>query len=204
MLQLLQSIALFVIGPPGVGKTTAIRHLVPALRHEPALPGYFGDLDKREITKPKWTICGTTLLAGHYHGDTFDGGDTVPYSGAREALEYWRDNLLPLAKLTIFDGDRFSTQPSLEFVRATGVRVVGVHLTAPDYIIAARCIQRGSTQSPTWMKGRVTKAKNFAEKIGAYNINALGPVAQVVDEIHQVLDNVRRHMPASMTKAGAA
>jgi hypothetical protein len=179
------STALFVIGAPGVGKTTAIRHLVPELRP-------FGPV-RREVEKPKWTICGTTVLAGHYRGQTFDGGDTVPYTGAREALEYWKAHLLPVARLTIFDGDRFSTQPSLDFVRAAGVHVVGVRLFASPETTKARCAARGSNQNETWIKGRVTKANNFAAKIGAYSVSTDCLAVEVAMSIEAVLAFERQH-----------
>ena len=154
------SIALYVIGEPGVGKTTAIRELMKI----------DGAEIKREIEKPKWTIIGDVALAGHYRGQTFDGGDTVPYTGASAALEYWREHILPTNKLTIFDGDRFSTQPSLDFLRACGVRVAGVLLVAPSEMTIARRAQRGSNQNATWLKGRITKANNFASKINAITL----------------------------------
>lgn len=172
--------ALFVIGAPGVGKTTAIRELVPELRPD-------SHLTRTEIEKPKWTVCGSTVLAGHYRGQIFDGGDTVPYSGARAALEYWKVHLLPAATLTIFDGDRFSTQPSLDFVREAGVRIVGVHLEAPTDVMSSRREARGSNQNETWIKGRVTKARNFADKIGALSLNVVISPADVANWISQVI-----------------
>lgn len=170
------SVALFIIGEPGVGKTTAIRELVPALKPNTTYEG----IDVVEVVKPKWTIVttyapkieGDIVLAGHYRGETFDGADTVPYTGAKDALAYWDTYLRPTAELTIFDGDRFSTQPSLDFVRSTGVRVVGVHLFVPAELATERRAQRGSNQNETWLKGRITKARNFAEKIGAFHILA--------------------------------
>lgn len=176
------STALFVLGAPGVGKTTVIRQLVPSL-----LP--MSGKTLTEIASPKWTVTtDRTALAGHWRGTAFDGGDTVPYTGARAALEFWRDNLLPNVDLTIFDGDRFSTKPSLEFIRATGVTIVGVHLVADETVLAGRRVARGSNQNETWLKGRVTKAANFADLIGAGLYDALCAPQMIAEAIRTEID----------------
>lgn len=156
-------IVLYVLGAPGVGKTTLVRELLGT--------------NRSLIAKPKWTLGPGVAAAGHYTGQTFDGGDTVPYSGARECLEYWSANLLPALRatpssLTILDGDRFSTGPSLEYLRATGEPIVGVHLTADEATLESRRAARGSNQNATWLKGRVTKAGNFAVAIAAVGFDA--------------------------------
>lgn len=177
-------IVLFVIGEPGIGKTTAIRAMVPMLAADSPIAPH-------EIEKPKWTIASSVALAGHYRGATFDGADTIPYTGARAALDYWAANLQDV-KLTILDGDRFSTQPSLDYVRASGALVLGAYLHASDPDVAeARRVWRGSNQDPTWLKGRVTKARNFAEKVGAQMIDATRSSASVANE---VIDLVTRHL----------
>lgn len=182
------SIALFILGAPGVGKTTVVRQLVPAL-----LPDSGKTIT--EIASPKWTVTtDRTALAGHWRGTTFDGGDTIPYTGARAALEFWRDNILSKVDLTIFDGDRFSTKPSLEFIRATGVRVAGVHLVASQTHLDLRRAARNSNQNETWLKGRVTKAANFARLIGAADIDAMRSTIETAQVIRGVLTEVREQV----------
>ena len=44
------------------------------------------------------------------------------------------------------------------------MRVLCAHLTASDEVMDARRAERGSDQNKTWLAGRVTKARNFAER----------------------------------------
>jgi hypothetical protein len=144
-------IVLWVVGPPGAGKTTFVRTLI-------------GGVDRPDlylIPKPKWTVCDDLCAAGHYTGSTFDGADTVPYNGVQEALTYWGTHLSK-KPLTILDGDRFSHAASVAFFRGKAKRAV-LYLIAKEDTLAARRKARGSTQDPTWMKGRATKAGRFAD-----------------------------------------
>ena len=144
------SVAVFLVGAPGVGKTAVARVLL-------------GAGPWTLVLKPKWTVGSGVCAAGHYTGSAFDGADTVPYSGARDAVAYWRSELLPAARLTIFDGDRFSDEGSLERVLAAGVSVRVVLLKAPPLVLAERRAARGSQQNESWMRGRATKAERFAQ-----------------------------------------
>lgn len=191
----MRPVILFVVGAPGVGKTTLVRGF---LNH----PFYPRPLFT-EPPEPKWTVVvnpdtGTApvVAAGWYKGETFDGGDTVPYSGARAALEYWRTDLWQLAPaLTIFDGARFSTGPSYTYVKAfaaeVGAAVICVHLVAPDAELAARRQQRGSNQAPAWIKGATTGARNFAARVGAVEITVDG-AAWAAARVHEVIADAGR------------
>lgn len=164
----MSSTVLFLVGAPGVGKTALARLML-------------GFPEVYTIVKPKWTISNdrSRCAAGHYTGDTFDGADMVPYNGAAAALDYWSRHLAEHHGLTLFDGDRFSNKGVLDGLRARrGLKVLCVHLTAPDEVLAARRAERGSNQNETWLKGRVTKAANFAGLFGGnlvLDLAALSP-----------------------------
>lgn len=150
----------FIVGEPGVGKTTAIR-------------GALG-LDDAELVRDglaKWTrwprgIGGYQVVAaGHYTGDPFDGADRVSYSGANECLDYWAEHYHDTAALTVLDGSRFGTKGSLEWM----LRLAPEHQIRCLYFTSdaaaarreARAQRVGQTQDPTWIRGAATRAGNF-------------------------------------------
>ncbi len=138
---------LFIVGPPGAGKTTLVRRLL--------------DPGSQLIAAPKWTVGPRVCAAGHYSGGTFDGADTVPYNGVQLALAYW-ESCLAAVPLTILDGDRFSHAGVTSWF-AGRASLACLHLTTDDAVLGERRALRGSSQSPAWMKGRSTKAARFAD-----------------------------------------
>ena len=150
--------AIFVVGSPGVGKTSAVRSLIQGT------PERFTHPESGAI---KWTFSSPFCLAGHYGLGTFDGADTIPYDGAAPCLKFWREHLLPSGKYayTIFDGDRFSNSTAQASIESTpGVLALCAYIYAPDEVLDRRRLGRGSDQNPTWMAGRATKARNFADR----------------------------------------
>jgi GTPase SAR1 family protein len=116
-------VVLWVVGPPGAGKTSLVRALMDHL--DPGQTRYLVD-------KPKWTVApGLFAAAGHYTGSTFDGADTVPYNGVAAALSSWADGSAfgtpcgPTPPLTILDGDRFSHETAARFFDRSSVGGAG-------------------------------------------------------------------------------
>jgi hypothetical protein len=157
---------LFIVGAPAVGKTTLVRALLGQIH--------------QIVEKPKWTVAKYGCAAGHYTGGTFDGADTVPYNGKTVCLDYWLQ-FLTKEPLTILDGDRFSDANVVTWFRSnTKQPIVCAHLYAPETILEERRTKRGSTQNASWMKGRETKAKRFAEMLdGGHNHRVLDIDASV-------------------------
>jgi hypothetical protein len=149
--------ALWIVGPPAAGKTTAARTW---LGFDAGLGG-----SVELVQKPKWSLAFNRRIvaAGHYTGETFDGADRVPYNGARDALAYWLRELQPRAELTIFDGDRFSNAGVLEFVKRYVDRVECQYVETPEHVRDERIGARGWNPDPRWVRGRETKARHFRE-----------------------------------------
>ena len=189
-----EHLVLYVLGEPGIGKTSLVRFLLrDALERDEDGPKY--EASFTEPPNPKWTLANGTVAAGHYKGNAFDGADTIPYNGARKALEFWRDHLLVNATLTILDGARFATKPSLAFLRDSGVSIMGVHLVAPTeagYRRARRCDDAGTEpQNASWVKGATTGAKNFATLIGAFDVDASANALVVAGEVAAIIERAR-------------
>lgn len=134
----------FVVGEPGVGKTTAVRSLIErGSKH----------------SNPKWTIGESRCFAGHYTGGKFDGADTVPYNGVQKALQFWETYLMK-KRLTVLDGDRFSNEKVLKWFQArTSVSTVLLH--CDEKVAQERRVKRGSAQNESWVRGRKTKSERF-------------------------------------------
>lgn len=162
---------LFLVGPPGAGKTTLVRAVLAGA----------DEAARYLVPRPKWTVAGDVAAAGHYTGGTFDGADTVPYNGAADALAFWEASFRD-KRLTIFDGDRFSNAAAVERVRRSAGRVACAYLFAAEADLAARRAARGSRQNESWMRGRATKASRFRALFPAADLlhldgSMLGPDA---------------------------
>jgi hypothetical protein len=142
-------IALWIVGEPGIGKTTLTSRLIDNWGGQKYLS-----------CSPKWTCGKGFAAAGHYRGDVFDGADSVPIQGINPLLASLRLAPRKLTELVVFDGDKFSTAKAVDTCKELHRRCV-VILMEGQALAENRRKLRGTSQHPSWVKGRRTKASRF-------------------------------------------
>ncbi|HJV96469.1 MAG TPA: P-loop-containing protein [Albitalea sp.] len=188
-------VALFIVGEPGVGKTTLVRGLLGAnARGE--LP-----IDSSLVPKPKWTLVNTRLgniaAAGHYTGAPFDGGDSVPYNGVAEALNYVAERKGELS-LVVFDGDRFSNSGVQATLRLLDFELACVRIDLPSEQAEQRRKARAEAavaklQNESWVKGRRTKSQRFSETFeDLIVLDGSRASAELLDDLYEFLEGLGR------------
>lgn len=148
---MIQRTVCWVVGEPGVGKTTLCRRFLVQLAPE-------GQTWKND--NPKWTGFGKDIAAaGHWRGDAFDGADTLPISQIKSAMKFWLDT--PSIRIALIDGDKLSNKGAVEMAKEACARLVCFWMVGSK-VAEYRRELRGTNQNETWVAGRQTKARNFA------------------------------------------
>ncbi len=156
----------YIIGEPGVGKSTLVRELTEAFTGE---PGYatvhedpFGHIHYAN---------GVTELG--LRRDAFSGTDALGMAVQPEAVRFIGTK--DAGQMLLAEGDRLANDKFWTQLERNGWSV-HVYLLWGPAIAEHRRLQRGSHQDPTWVTGRRTKALRLAKAWNATRLNAELPV----------------------------
>lgn len=186
--------ALYLVGPPGVGKSSVTERLLsPWLLSTPKrLQG---------LLWGEWLVDGDGPFGVYLgqHRPTFSGTDALGMAVQPDAIRWVEDDVVPMcldpyrdgsAQRVIGEGARLGNAAFLT-VLAKHADLTVIYLSAPQEVLDERCERRGSTQSVSWRKGAGTRALRTAERceeagVRVVSVNGTAPLDLVVDTIRDV------------------
>ena len=140
-----------IVGMPGTGKTTLMRHWMSTRTWTKDTP----------IKLLDTMVSNNIRLFGKYEdGDTFAGTDKLSMAVQPVVIEYLKN---PTHDVNIFEGDRLTSVALFNEAIRMGYDVSIVVLTVDDTERERRYAERGSNQPDSWVQGRRTKIKNIVE-----------------------------------------
>jgi ribose 1,5-bisphosphokinase PhnN len=145
---------IYVVGPPGSGKSTLMAGLTAGLIRVPTTDAR---LPRDELYSNGLRV-GVEL--GRQRGD-FSGTDALAMNIHPLACAWVAATTVPL----IFgEGQRLGTRGFLSAAAGAGRLVDLIHLDPPAEVCAARRAARGSRQQETWVRGATTRATRLASE----------------------------------------
>ncbi|MCQ9384423.1 P-loop-containing protein [Brevibacterium moorei] len=157
--------AVYLIGGPGTGKSTTVRHVLNGVRLDP--PDAAGDAWPLLKVQPFRGRSGAYLGV---RGGRFPGTDRLSMAVSPQAVEWALSNRVP--EIVVGEGARLGTAKFLAALSSSCDLLVG-HLVAAEYVTAERFAVRGSAQSDSWVAGRVTAAANAAQDLEGAGVRVL-------------------------------
>lgn len=145
----------YLIGEPGVGKTTLMRSATADLVRG-LLPGDPArELLARRDGRP------VAVELGRSRG-TFSGTDALPMNAVVVAERHVLHQAEQEAPVLLAEGARLANARFLSAAVGADWRTTLVHVVGPA-VAAARREERGTHQDPAWVKGAATRARRLAE-----------------------------------------
>lgn len=172
---------LYVIGEPGIGKSTAVAGLLaPYAEWEVSKP-----IAHRLFTDDRARLVAIALGKSRAG---FPGTDTLPMNVMPRACE-WIGATSP-HDLVIGEGDRLASPKFWTAAERAGHRVGLVALTASPEVASERRARRGSVQQDAWLTGRMTRVRNTIRDHGPEVIDADRAPEEIVADLARLARNL--------------
>jgi hypothetical protein len=142
----------YLIGAPGVGKSTLAGELTKRCRRWPP--------PRHDLLSP---AAGDDVIAAELGGRRpgFSGTDVLPMNASPAACTWVRSRAVRLP-LLLAEGDRLAHAGFLEAAALGGYQVIVVYLITDEAEIERRHAARGARQDAIWRRGRATKSARLA------------------------------------------
>lgn len=191
---------LYLVGEPGVGKTTLMRALTSTVRDATLME----PVPHRALFLPGRTPHAAEIGIRRGQGArSFNGTDALSMSIQPKVLAWLEQSPYPLL---VAEGDRLGNGKFFAAVQAMGVELQVLHLWVPQETLQARRETRGGRQDAKWVQGRATKVANLVGAYSAFPLQATtsamvlaehlaalpGPVGRMVRELRNGPDSTRR------------
>jgi cytidylate kinase len=141
-------------GMPGTGKTRVMRDLIFCLNKKHVFDGAF------KTFKYKHYQDQNVIVGGIYDGQVNDGTDRLSMAVMPDAKGFVEKHIDGNFTL-VFEGDRLYTKNFLAWLTTKISDYRFLMLFASIDVRAKRYEQRGTNQSPSFIKGRATKCENI-------------------------------------------
>ena len=163
---------IYVIGQPGVGKTTAVNAALGQPESEHPKPFY-------HLFYADGAVCQLGRLR-----DDFSGTDALSMSVQPIVEEWLRTHQVPTI---VAEGDRLANGKFFASAQMAGYKLELVYLSASYPVLESRRRERGSSQNPAWLAGRRSKVQRL---VAAWKPTHYIDGERSVDQVAQALRNV--------------